>query len=104
SSRSACLRYLPAFPTRRSSDLWDGDETWDTSWSTTKTAEHSFASAGDHPVVVQAMDSGGLTANISHVVSVTAPPPPPPANSPPTDRKSTRLNSSHQIISYAVFC
>src|SRR5207244_8886729 len=32
-----------------------------------------------------------------------------PANQPPgsvesTDRKSTRLNSSHQIISYAVFC
>src|SRR5258708_19715036 len=24
--------------------------------------------------------------------------------SPPRDRKSTRLNSSHQIISYAVFC
>src|SRR5258708_23317477 len=24
--------------------------------------------------------------------------------SPGTDRKSTRLNSSHQIISYAVFC
>src|SRR5215216_7272738 len=23
---------------------------------------------------------------------------------PPVDRKSTRLNSSHQIISYAVFC
>src|SRR5258708_15490265 len=23
---------------------------------------------------------------------------------PATDRKSTRLNSSHQIISYAVFC
>src|SRR5207244_8134364 len=23
---------------------------------------------------------------------------------PPRDRKSTRLNSSHQIISYAVFC
>src|SRR5207244_11306649 len=23
---------------------------------------------------------------------------------PPEDRKSTRLNSSHQIISYAVFC
>src|SRR5213593_2408786 len=63
---------------------WDGDETWDTSWSTTKTTEHSFASAGDHPVVVQAMDSGGLTANISHILSVTAPPPPPPANSPPT--------------------
>src|SRR5207244_13045720 len=25
-------------------------------------------------------------------------------NSVPGDRKSTRLNSSHQIISYAVFC
>src|SRR5947208_9181836 len=31
----------------------------------------------------------------------------PPRSEPPTasrDRKSTRLNSSHQIISYAVFC
>src|SRR5947208_13379545 len=26
------------------------------------------------------------------------------ARQPPPDRKSTRLNSSHQIISYAVFC
>src|SRR5258708_35022284 len=26
------------------------------------------------------------------------------ASSSPSDRKSTRLNSSHQIISYAVFC
>src|SRR5258708_23498225 len=26
------------------------------------------------------------------------------AGKPNTDRKSTRLNSSHQIISYAVFC
>src|SRR5438552_11236201 len=27
-----------------------------------------------------------------------------PPGWPPEDRKSTRLNSSHQIISYAVFC
>src|SRR5258708_21731427 len=27
-----------------------------------------------------------------------------PARQRPRDRKSTRLNSSHQIISYAVFC
>src|SRR5438552_9634380 len=27
-----------------------------------------------------------------------------PARPPEKDRKSTRLNSSHQIISYAVFC
>src|SRR2546429_2037037 len=32
------------------------------------------------------------------------PPPAPPAAKPPTDRKSTRLNSSHGYISYAVFC
>src|SRR5260221_5713277 len=25
-------------------------------------------------------------------------------NAPPTDRKSTRLNSSHTVTSYAVFC
>src|SRR5947208_13161361 len=36
-------------------------------------------------------------------------PPPPRGQGPPApprreDRKSTRLNSSHQIISYAVFC
>src|SRR5690242_218773 len=34
-------------------------------------------------------------------VSPAAPPPPPPAGA---DRKSTRLNSSHMSISYAVFC
>src|SRR2546428_10045804 len=36
------------------------------------------------------------------------PPPPPPAGRGPAaailDRKSTRLNSSHDQISYAVFC
>src|SRR5206468_12717425 len=40
---------------------------------------------------------------------VEAPPPSPPPPSTPgggasTDRKSTRLNSSHDQISYAVFC
>src|SRR5260221_4889297 len=29
---------------------------------------------------------------------------PPPAMAASTDRKSTRLNSSHTVISYAVFC
>src|SRR4051794_41627137 len=33
--------------------------------------------------------------------AAAAPPAPPP---PPPDRKSTRLNSSHPSISYAVFC
>src|SRR5436309_3583083 len=63
---------------------WEGDDTWDTSWSTTKTATHSFSSTGNKTVVVQAMDSGGLTATQSRVVSVTAAPPPPTAHTPPT--------------------
>src|SRR5436190_9481266 len=29
---------------------------------------------------------------------------PRPSSSPASDRKSTRLNSSHTVISYAVFC
>src|SRR2546430_12569614 len=40
--------------------------------------------------------------------TTTAPTPPPapnhPPHPPPPDRKSTRLNSSHSQISYAVFC
>src|SRR5690349_23119544 len=32
------------------------------------------------------------------------PPPPPPGGATMIDRKSTRLNSSHVEISYAVFC
>src|SRR5258708_39565323 len=37
-------------------------------------------------------------------VEVTVHPEPPQHVSRYADRKSTRLNSSHQIISYAVFC
>src|SRR2546426_6715068 len=33
-----------------------------------------------------------------------SPPPPRGATAPGADRKSTRLNSSHLVISYAVFC
>src|SRR2546422_1982397 len=36
-------------------------------------------------------------------ISVSAPAPPPASRAAP-DRKSTRLNSSHGYISYAVFC
>src|SRR3989454_623015 len=62
---------------------WTGDGTWDTAWSTNKTATHSYSSIGNKTVVVQAIDSGGLTATQSHVVQVTAPPPPPPPPPPP---------------------
>jgi len=55
---------------------WTGDGTWDTTWSATKTASHTFSSPGSYTVVVQAKDSGGLTATQSHTIIVTAPPPP----------------------------
>src|SRR5438552_6783093 len=40
----------------------------------------------------------GVTGNCSSSASTRK------ASAAPEDRKSTRLNSSHQIISYAVFC
>src|SRR5690242_21499926 len=43
------------------------------------------ADAMDHPVEVTSRDSGRLRSSVA-------------------DRKSTRLNSSHMSISYAVFC
>src|SRR5262245_63809570 len=46
------------------------------------------------PTVLAGFDRRG------HVLSWTSDPPPAPAQ----DRKSTRLNSSHLGISYAVFC
>src|SRR5205085_12168298 len=78
-NNTGAARYLHSFPTRRSSDL----------------AERS------------ALRSGGIT-------NVTWPSPvvtdqasrttEPDRTSAVIDRKSTRLNSSHSQISYAVFC
>src|SRR5690606_41668956 len=73
----AAPRALPSFPTRRSSDL-------------RLDAQPRRASAGDHPVLCGQCRSAttGLAG----------------APEPSGDRKSTRLNSSHVKISYAVFC
>src|SRR5258708_27374318 len=50
------------------------------------TVSEAFSSLGSSSGSVMAARKGDETRGIS------------------TDRKSTRLNSSHQIISYAVFC
>src|SRR5947208_7448543 len=78
--------YIHSFPTRRSSDLIGG-----------LTAGASLLKAGhDVTIFEQAAELSEigaclqLSANATHVLH--------------QDRKSTRLNSSHQIISYAVFC
>src|SRR5207244_12308197 len=83
-------RYLPSFPTRRSSDL-------------TRIVFSSDRDAGLLHVFVMNADGSGVTQLTSGdfvdddpVWSTKSP--------EVRDRKSTRLNSSHQIISYAVFC
>src|SRR5947208_9360961 len=97
-------RHFHPFPTRRSSDLPSDGATLTGTVSLTATAVDDRAMAG-----VQFQVSG---QNIGSEVTTDSPitkftlawdshgvP-----NGTYTDRKSTRLNSSHQIISYAVFC
>src|SRR5438445_10095644 len=68
------LKSLPSFPTRRSSDL---------------------------EVAVRRARSG---LSLGAAGTLFAPDPAPDRVDEPSDRKSTRLNSSHANISYAVFC
>src|SRR5947208_5247777 len=75
---------MHSFPTRRSSDL------------------HRLLRIGEPQLaLVEALDgfAQGEVAVRGRVVGLAVAKP-----SSASDRKSTRLNSSHQIISYAVFC
>src|SRR5207244_13331216 len=104
-SQSTCPpRYLHSFPTRRSSDLAKG-------------VDDIFVIFGDTPLV-QAETLSKLRRALAEgaVVAVLGFKPANPHGygrlimhgrdlvAVREDRKSTRLNSSHQIISYAVFC
>src|SRR5439155_13485965 len=71
---------LHSFPTRRSSDL---------------AGDHLLAGVGDNLHHVLAVrEAAGVEIDVIC----------PPRERPTRDRKSTRLNSSHVAISYAVFC
>src|SRR5690606_41437341 len=74
-------RDLPSFPTRRSSDL-----------SSTSSAASSRSMREPSPC------ASSSSRKASAVVAK------PVGTRMPRDRKSTRLNSSHVKISYAVFC
>src|SRR5206468_10680993 len=76
-------RHLHSFPTRRSSDLPCG--------YTLRDSRNILQSRHN-----QRHRAGGL--------SIMRPDQPETAAKPHEDRKSTRLNSSHDQISYAVFC
>src|SRR5438552_10112359 len=80
-------RYLHSFPTRRSSDL----RTWPRSASEVK----GFWMMSRSP---SRMRPRIAASSVCPVMNSTLRP------GHTEDRKSTRLNSSHQIISYAVFC
>src|SRR5438034_6637777 len=74
-------RDLHSFPTRRSSDLEVGDET----------TEILLEAANFEPI--------GILRSSERLALRTA-----GSNRWEKDRKSTRLNSSHTVSSYAVFC
>src|SRR5207244_8122945 len=83
--------YLPSFPTRRSSDLND-IVVDDRGNAYVNTIGFDFPGGEFAPgLVVLATPDGGVRQVAGDLAF-------------PKDRKSTRLNSSHQIISYAVFC
>src|SRR5699024_12348926 len=80
-------RYLHSFPTRRSSDLVKS--------STVNSSKSSFSKVNE-----------SLSDKFSNspILSVINGPSSTMAFGIGSDRKSTRLNSSHVSISYAVFC
>src|SRR5437773_3622016 len=54
--------------------------------------------------VAESVEAGEIGLQGAQVEGRARPGPDPPLEAPPVDRKSTRLNSSHITISYAVFC
>src|SRR5207244_13560646 len=85
--------HLHSFPTRRSSDL-----------------DHCSSMRSTTPPSPTTPGEPRTTTPPTPPASTPSPPrshdrrEPPPTSAENGDRKSTRLNSSHQIISYAVFC
>lgn len=51
---------------------WNGDGVWDTGWSYDLTAYFWFGSAGNYTVIVEVMDSDGMTDTYEHWVVVTS--------------------------------
>src|SRR5438034_3097059 len=79
-------RVLPSFPTRRSSDLC----------AIASAASRMVTAAGERPLIEMGSRrtherAAVAAARAAYIAGFG-------------DRKSTRLNSSHTVISYAVFC
>src|SRR5437588_4927332 len=87
-------RVLHSFPTRRSSDLWSS-----------QTAFHCYSprNSGLTPERLR-KPLNRLRQPPADLRATTALPGSTAGGMSDVDRKSTRLNSSHTVISYAVFC
>src|SRR5690606_40589624 len=95
--------YLRTFPTRRSSDLLIADA----AITSAKIQDLTVASAdiADAAIVEAKIGSAAVTtAKIANLAVGTAQIADAAVTNAKIDRKSTRLNSSHVKISYAVFC
>src|SRR5207247_9107355 len=99
---SAYLRHLHSFPTRRSSELSNPGFAGGSSIETDRPMRPTADRSNNHPST-RPRGHARLTGDGCGTV-------PCPATSRSSslcggiDRKSTRLNSSHEWISYAVFC
>src|SRR5207302_9048414 len=87
--------YLHSFPTRRSSDL-DLDQNY-SGWCIVSSADSDHSGVHDHGLSRPEHTCCGTQAGCRSAAVGDA-------RTPREDRKSTRLNSSHVKISYAVFC
>src|SRR5204863_8797465 len=104
SSQSSCHSpSMHSFPTRRSSDLDPGDTSPRIPYPESRIPKFDLAHIPeDDPAVydlLQKADTIGVFQVESRAQMATL-----PRLKPTQDRKSTRLNSSHVEISYAVFC
>src|SRR5688500_19825661 len=86
-------RDLPSFPTRRSSDLRRNEH------GRPGPRQPHCALGADRGVISETVRAGGGANRASrHAARLVL------ERKKRRDRKSTRLNSSHLVISYAVFC
>lgn len=55
---------------------WVNDGTWDTEYTTTKTASHQYETTGTKTIKVEVKDTGGQTGATTRTVTVSSGPPP----------------------------
>src|SRR5207244_12786530 len=101
---SCVCRSRHPFPTRRSSDLNCAMCYWGEAYVLGPNINVPMDPSANAPAAAAAAKAkllaAGATPREQALIAAVAA----RYNTDPRDRKSTRLNSSHQIISYAVFC